>query len=129
MSKMTNRELAAMYLARAAEEDQRKIDAFCKAAFTDKMMVDLGFFTVSEFREAGKIISEVLENTFKKIRENEKDDSDGGVKSRRGRKPRKVVSDDPEPVDQPDAGNDVSENGTDFDIPDFIQGGIQYEQN
>ena len=59
--KMTNRELAAMYLARVKDEDEKKINAFIKAAFTEAMLAKLGGFSAQEFKEAGKLVSKDLD--------------------------------------------------------------------
>lgn len=61
---MTNRELAAKYLAKIKEEDDNKINAFCKTCFTEKVMTDLGSYSVRDFREVGKVISASLDKYF-----------------------------------------------------------------
>ncbi len=67
--KMTNRQLAKFYLDKAAEEDQKKVEAFNKTAFTDSIMTAMGDYTVQEFREAGKIVAKSLENYLSKARD------------------------------------------------------------
>ena len=149
-AKMTNREIAAYYLSKAVEEDQKKIDAFCKTCFTEKMMNDLGSFTISEFKEAGKIVSSVLVRTLSKVHENcdeMKDDSER--KSTRGRKPAVVNNEQPatepeqvevtEQVDQTvsevaqppysEAGYSDSQYSMNLNNPNIQTGGVIYEQN
>ena len=66
---MRNRQLEKYYHDKAVEEDQKKIEAFNKTAFTETVMSEYGEYTIQEFKEAGKMVADAMGNYLSKARD------------------------------------------------------------
>ena len=68
--KLNKRQRAHILLAQAEKEEKAKIEAFVKNAFTDSTLLSITDYPIAVFREAGKVFSVDIKETFAKAKNN-----------------------------------------------------------